>query len=190
RRDNDVTSFGGAAYDTNDGQSVAEAGPQAFVVLQQLFFNLFGSLGAFFQEALFFFLAFGEDVVKFVLLVIEVFSAFGDEGVGLFDFFFLRGDEFFGFFGALLADLDFQFLKLYFLGDRVEFPVVPDVLLLFGVFLDQFFRLLSPFLVFLDAFLQFLQFVLKSCQPCFVSFYLIFQVLNLVGEVPPQLLKL
>src|SRR5690606_38891755 len=136
RRDYNVASFGGTANYTNNGQTVAEARAQAFVVFQKLFLNLFGSLGAFFEEALFFFLAFGEDVVKFVLLVVEVFSAFGDEGVGLFYFFFLRGDEVFGFFGSLLADLDFQFLKLYFLGDGVEFAVISDVFLLLGVFLD------------------------------------------------------
>src|SRR5690606_33639499 len=144
--------FGSAANHAYYCETVAEACPQAPVVFQQLFFNLFSGFSAFLQQALFFFVAFGEDVVEFVLLVVEVVSAFVDEGVGLFDFFLLGGDEFFGFLASLVAALELQFLLVFLLGDGVALAVVTTVLLLFGVFLDAFLSFLRRFPGLLDAF--------------------------------------
>src|SRR5690606_32401843 len=171
-RDHNVASFSSATYHAHDGESVGEARPEALVVFQQLIFNLLSSLFTLFQEPVFFFLAFVEDIVEFVFLVVEVVAALCDKRVCFFYLFLLGGNQVFGFLTSLLTNLDFQFLQFYFLSDSVEFAVVSYIFLLLRVFLNELFRLFRPFFVLLDTFFKFFQLFFKSRQPCFVPLYL------------------
>src|SRR5688572_488911 len=101
--DHNVTSFSSTANNTYYGKSICKTSAKAFVILEEFVFDLLGSFLALTEEFLFFFLAFGKDIIQFLFLVVEVIATFLHQSVGLFDLVFLLSDTVFAFLDLLFA---------------------------------------------------------------------------------------
>ena len=84
----------------------------------------------------------------------------------------------------LFSQLDFQFLVFDFLGEGIELPVVADVFLLVGVFLDQAFGIFDHVLFGGDLVVDGLHVGLELVYPGFQTLNFIFEVFHFERELP------